>query len=99
MWKSGLFALVFPIESFDSLAAHHSQRCVENQFKIQHNWIQHHTQAAVEIHASASAAGLMMDGWWCLGRLLDPKYIALVLSVREQVIILLAIMGSYTFLS
>jgi len=90
---------VFPIETFDSPAAHDSQRCVENQFKAQHNRIRHHIQPAMEIHASASATGQMMNGWWCSGRFCSPEHIALILNVREQVVILLAITGmpgSYT---
>ena len=99
MWNSGFFALVFPTETFNSPAAHDSQRCVENQFKTQHNWIWHHIEPDVEIHTSVSVTGQMMNGWWCLGRFCSPEHIVLILNVREQVIILLAIMGmpgSYT---
>lgn len=95
MWNSGFFALVFPTETFDSPAARDSQTCVENQFKTQHNWIRHHTQPAVEIHASASATGQMMNGRQCLGRFCSPEHIALILNVREQVVILLPIMGMW----
>lgn len=98
MWNSGFFALVFPTETFDSPAAHDSQRCVENQFKTQHNWIGHHIQPAVEIHASSSGTGQMMNGWWCLGRFCSAEHIGLILNVREQVITPLTIMrmsGSY----